>query len=71
MAKPINKFMAVEINVDGWPVGNPQYFATRPDAADGSKDMIRKALPGHSVYIYKVAARLDATITYDLVMENN
>ena len=69
MTAPVNQFIAIEIDAAGWAVGEPLFFQTRPEAAEGSKDLARKAPSGHSIYIYTVAAHLDVTVTYDLVID--
>lgn len=66
MAEPKNKFIAVIINADGQPDGQPKYFPTRNDAREGAKEMIRTAQQGHSVYLFEAFAFMEMSVTYDL-----
>jgi len=69
MAAPNNQFIAVVINGTGDVEGDPQYFTTQALAAAGAKNMIRNASHGCSVYVYKVFAHIDMTVTYDVVID--
>lgn len=67
MAAPVNKFFAVVIDGSGQPSGPPAWFATRNNATEGVKEMIRVAPQGSSVYIYKAVTHIDMTVTYSVV----
>lgn len=69
MPNPTTQWCAVLVDAGGKVIGATQYFASRNEARDGSKDMLRMAAgTGMSVAIFKQDARMDMTVDFQVTV---
>lgn len=62
-------FMVTEVDASGKAVGPAKFATTLANAQAVGRDMIRQAPSDHQVYLFKIHAHVDVSVSYNVVID--